>query len=152
MFQHPANTIIVSAELQSITAKYTIPVNKVLNITDKMKMNGSITWDIPQGKWTIVRIGHTTTGRVNSPAPEGGLGYECNKLSKEASTLFFNGLIRKLVEDSKANVGKSIVSTHIDSWEVGLQNWTPGFYEEFKKRRGYDPCSIHACNDGKNRR
>ena len=28
--------------------------------------------------------------------------------------------------------------THIDSWEVGSQNWTPGFREEFQKRFGYD--------------
>lgn len=139
LFQHSPKTMIVPADLQSITSKYTIPGNKVLNISDKMKTDGSITWDIPQGKWTIVRIGHTTTGRTNGAAPDDGLGYECDKLSKDASTLFFNGLIQKLAEDSKANVGKSFVSTHIDSWEVGLQNWTPGFYEEFRKRRGYDP-------------
>ena len=30
------------------------------------------------------------------------------------------------------------VSTHIDSWEVGSQNWTPRMREEFQKRRGYD--------------
>ena len=27
---------------------------------------------------------------------------------------------------------------HIDSWEMGAQNWSPDFREEFKKRRGYD--------------
>ena len=27
---------------------------------------------------------------------------------------------------------------HIDSWEVGSQNWTPRMREEFQKRRGYD--------------
>ncbi len=26
----------------------------------------------------------------------------------------------------------------IDSYEVGFQNWTPGFPEEFQMRRGYD--------------
>ncbi len=28
---------------------------------------------------------------------------------------------------------------HIDSWEMGAQNWTPKLREEFKRRRGYDP-------------
>lgn len=139
LFQTPANTFIALADFQSITPKYTVQARRVLNITDKMKSDGTITWDIPQGKWTILRIGHTTTGKFNHPAPEGGLGYECDKLSKDASTMFFNGLIGKLVADSKPLIGKSFVSTHIDSWEVGAQNWTPGFYEEFKKRRGYDP-------------
>jgi len=139
LFLPPANTIVVPAYLQPITSKYTVQSNQVLNITDKMKSDGTITWNIPQGKWTILRIGHTTTGKFNHPAPEGGLGYECDKLSKDASTMFFNGLIGKLVADSKPLIGKSFISTHIDSWEVGSQNWTPGFYDEFKKRRGYDP-------------
>ncbi len=139
LFLPPAKTIIVPTNFQSIASKYTVQSNQVLNITDKMKSDGTIAWDIPQGKWTILRIGHTTTGKFNHPAPEGGLGYECDKLSKDASTMFFNGLIQKLAVDSKPLVGKSFVSTHIDSWEVGSQNWTPGFYEEFKKRRGYDP-------------
>ena len=28
---------------------------------------------------------------------------------------------------------------HIDSWEMGAQNWTAAFREEFRRRRGYDP-------------
>ena len=28
---------------------------------------------------------------------------------------------------------------HIDSWEMGSQNWSPDFREQFIKRRGYDP-------------
>jgi len=28
---------------------------------------------------------------------------------------------------------------HIDSWEMGSQNWTNDFREQFRKRRGYDP-------------
>ncbi len=27
----------------------------------------------------------------------------------------------------------------MDSWEMGVQNWTPKLRQEFKKRRGYDP-------------
>ena len=41
--------------------------------------------------------------------------------------------------------GKSLVATHIDSWEVGSQNWTPKFREEFQKRRGYDPLPWLPC-------
>ncbi len=36
--------------------------------------------------------------------------------------------------------GKTLVATHIDSWEDGSQNWTPRLREEFRKRRGYDLC------------
>jgi hypothetical protein len=139
MYEPPTNPIFVPAQVQNVSAKYTVDASKVINITAQMGKDGSLNWNIPKGKWTIIRLGHTTTGKFNHPAPEGGLGYECDKLSKEASTIYFNGLIKKLADDSRNLVGKSFVSTHIDSWEVGCDNWTPGFYDEFKKRRGYDP-------------
>jgi hypothetical protein len=34
--------------------------------------------------------------------------------------------------------GKTLVATHVDSWEVGYQNWTKSLPEEFKNRCGYD--------------
>jgi len=34
--------------------------------------------------------------------------------------------------------GKTVVSTHVDSWEAGSGNWTTGFRDEFRRRRGYD--------------
>ena len=39
----------------------------------------------PTGKWTILRFGHTSTGKQNHPAPEAGRGLECDKLSKRAA-------------------------------------------------------------------
>ena len=44
----------------------------------------------------------------------------------------------KLLADQAAVGGKAMTMTHIDSWEVGSQNWTAGFREEFQKRCGYD--------------
>jgi hypothetical protein len=44
-----------------------------------------------------------------------------------------------LIADVGELAGKTLVATHIDSWEVGSQNWTPRFREEFRRRRGYDP-------------
>ena len=35
---------------------------------------GRLTWDVPAGKWTVLRIGHTLTGVVNAPSPEVGRG------------------------------------------------------------------------------
>ena len=104
-----------------------------------MNRGGRFAWDAPAGDWTVLRIGYTTTGKMNHPAPKESLGLECDKLSKEAAEAQFAGLIGKLVEDQRAVGAKSLQFTHIDSWEVGSQNWTPRFREEFRKRRGYDP-------------
>ena len=63
-----------------------------------------------------------------------------DKFRKVAAAAHYNGLMGKVIADNKALTGrgKVLVSTHIDSWEVGTQNWTPKMREEFKNRRGYD--------------
>ena len=132
--------IPLRAAYPELPADATIARGRVLMLTGDAAQNGRVNWDIPEGQWTLLRIGHTSTGKDNHPAPIGGRGLECDKLSKAAAEAAFKGLMGKLIEDSPALVGenKTLVSTHIDSWEVGSQNWTPGFREEFQRRRGYD--------------
>ena len=36
--------------------------DRVVDLTANMDGAGRLTWDVPQGKWTILRIGHTLTG------------------------------------------------------------------------------------------
>ena len=40
----------------------------VKDLTRGTDVEGIVTWDPPEGEWTIVRFGHTTTGRTNKPA------------------------------------------------------------------------------------
>ncbi|MGZ4960990.1 MAG: glycosyl hydrolase [Limisphaerales bacterium] len=114
------------------------PKNSVLDIIDKLNVDGTLTWDVPAGKWKICRIGCTTTGQHNKPAPQSGTGLECDKFSAQAAELHFNNFINKLANDVGPNLGKVFTTTHIDSWEVGSQDWTARMPEEFRKRRGYD--------------
>ena len=127
-----------------LPADSTIAKDRIVMLTGESCKNGRVNWNVPAGKWTLLRIGHTTTGKDNHPAPIDGRGLECDKLSKEAAEVAFNGLMGKVIADSRPLVGeaKTMVSTHIDSWEVGSQNWTPKFREEFQQRRGYDPLPL----------
>ena len=97
------------------------------------------------GAWMVQRIGHTTTGSSTRPPVAGGNGLECDKLSAEAMDAHFAGMMAKLIETAGPLAGKSLVTTHIDSWEVGAQNWTPKLREEFQQRRGYDPLPWLPC-------
>ncbi len=119
-----------------------IPLNQILCLTAQMDSEGKLSWDVPGGKWTIVRFGYTPTGQQNHPSPISGRGLECDKLSREAAEFHFNSFIKNLIEDVGPLAGKTLVATHIDSWEVGLQNWTARLREEFIKRRGYDLLSF----------
>lgn len=122
-----------------IPAELTVRKDGVVDLTPHLGKDNQLTWDVPKGRWTILRIGHTPTGKDNHPAPEPGRGLECDKLSKAGTDAMFSGLMQKLIDDSKPLVGKALVATHIDSWEVGSQNWTKNFRQEFQRLRGYDP-------------
>ena len=98
-----------------------------------------MTWDAPEGDWTILRVGHTPTGKENAPAPIAGRGLEIDKLSREALDAHWAGGIDPILKMVGALAGKSVNGSLIDSYEVGCNNWTPKFREEFIKRRGYDP-------------
>ncbi len=131
--------IATQPKYPAIPAGAAIPPDRVIELTTRMDANGHLVWDAPAGNWTLLRIGHTPTGANNQPAPLDGRGLDCDKLSKEATEAHFNGLMAKLIADVGPLAGKTLVRTHIDSWEVGSQNWTPRFREEFQRLRGYDP-------------
>lgn len=109
-----------------------IPRDQIVDLTGKQE------WDAPEGNWTIVRFGHTPTGAVNAPSPASGRGLEVDKMSREAFDAFWAGGVAPLLKDAGPLVGKSLRNCLVDSYEVGSQNWTPRFREEFKNRRGYD--------------
>jgi hypothetical protein len=122
-----------------VPAEALIDRRQIVDITNKMSADGRLTWDVPAGTWTILRVGYTPTGVTNHPAPEPGLGLECDKLSAEAAEVHFAGMLGKIIGDLGPLAGKTLKDVLIDSYEVGCCNWTPKFRAEFAKRRGYDP-------------
>ena len=111
---------------------------RIVDLTAKMDKTGRLVWDVPPGAWRVLRAGHTSTGAENAPSPASGRGLECDKLSKEGIEAQFSGMMGKLIADVGPGAGRTLVTTHIDSWENGSQNWTPRMREEFQKRRAYD--------------
>lgn len=140
---------IPAASPEQPSAEMIVDQSRVIDLTGRMDASGKLTWEAPAGNWTLMRFGHTSTGAGNAPAPATGGGLECDKLSKEGSTAAFNGLLAKLVADSKDNVGKGFVAGHVDSWENGAQNWTARMPEEFLRRRGYDPLPFLPVMSGR---
>jgi hypothetical protein len=115
-----------------------IDPEKVLDLTPQMDAEGKLSWQAPLGRWTILRIGHTPTGRMQNAPSDTGLGLEIDKFSAEAMEFHFNKYFGDLYEAFRPLAAKGLVGALIDSYEVGMQNWTPTFAEEFQKRRGYD--------------
>jgi hypothetical protein len=112
---------------------------EVIDLTSQLSKDGSLDWDVPPGRWTILRMGYSLTGAKNRPPVAAGLGYEADKLSPEHMGAYFHGYMDPISQALGPLVGKSLRYMLIDSWEAGMQNWTEDMLSEFRRRRGYDP-------------
>jgi hypothetical protein len=134
------NNPVTSLRRYKLDNRALVDREKLIDLSDKMADDGTLDWQAPDGNWIILRVGHTCTGRVGSPPPAGFNGLECDKLSVAAAEAAFNGQIGLLAAENAASTGqgKTLISTHIDSWENGTQTWTPLMRDDFRQRRGYD--------------
>ncbi len=130
---------VLSARAAGYATAGAVQRREVVDLTSKLSADGKLTWQVPAGNWTILRIGYTPTGVDNHPAPKEGDGLECDKMSKSALDAHWAGFMQKILDDIGPLAGKALDCSLIDSYEVGGQNWTPDFRAEFQKRRGYDP-------------
>ncbi len=126
------------ADVPATDAGVSIERARVIDLTSRLR-DGRLEWQVPAGDWTLVRFGHTSTGKNNYPSPAEGKGLEVDKLSRAALDRHFDGFIGKLIAGREPKAAGALTTVHIDSWEVGYQNWTPGFREAFTRLRGYDP-------------
>lgn len=123
---------------QEIPVDLCLPLNKIINLADKLNPDGTLNWKAPKGNWTILRVGHTSTGHTNATAG-GGMGLECDKFNPQAVKLQFDNWYGAALKHGGPEIAKKVLSVfHVDSWECGSQNWSPLFKAEFLKRRGYD--------------
>jgi hypothetical protein len=118
---------------------YSVKATDVIDISDKLAADGTLTWDVPEGEWVILRTGMVPTGIQNSPSPVGGSGLEVDKMSSEYTAYHHDQYIGKIIEKIPAEDRKSFKINVMDSYEKGGQNITDNFVEIFKDRYGYDP-------------
>lgn len=118
-----------------------VNTREVIDISEYMSPDGTLVWDAPEGEWTILRMGARNNGAATRPAPTPGVGMEADKFSAKALENHLANFTGKLFErlDTLFNDKGGIELLHLDSWEMGAQNWNAGFREEFTRRRGYDP-------------
>lgn len=109
---------------------------EIINLTDKFN-NGVLTWNAPEGVWSVIRYGWTCTGASTSTNSDGWQGLSLDHLNPDAFKKFSNDVILPLIKTAQS-VGNSVHFLQTDSWEMGTVGWTNNFANEFRKFRGYD--------------
>ena len=111
----------------------------IINLTAKMAADGSLDWEVPEGKWTVLRMGYSLTGAKNHPDIPAATGLEVDKFSPQYVEDYFRGYTDPIAKALGPLWGKTLCFMTMDSWEAGMQNWTDTMIADFHQRRGYDP-------------
>lgn len=123
---------------QQVADSVCVALNSIIDVTSHMDSNGHLNWKAQAGKWTILRMGYTSTGHTNATGGA-GIGLECDKFNPVAVKLQFDRWFNQAINKSGTALASRVLKIfHVDSWECGSQNWSPVFRAEFKKRRGYE--------------
>ncbi len=124
-----------------VPASEAVAKSDVIDLTSKMRPDGSLDWTPPAGNWVVLRFGYSLLGITNHPATAEATGLEVDKLNSGYVKNYMDGYLDSYKQtvgaDSMGKRGIRYVIT--DSWEAGSQNWTDDMMAQFKKRRGYDP-------------
>ena len=112
---------------------------EVMDITDKLAEDGTLTWEVPDGTWTILRTGLAPTLTTNAPASPEATGLEVDKMSRQHVATHFDAFLGEILRRIPAADRKSFKIVVEDSYETGGQNWTDDMIDVFRARYHYDP-------------
>ncbi|MGB4293331.1 MAG: glycosyl hydrolase [Bacteroidales bacterium] len=111
----------------------------IINITDKLRSDGTLDWTPPEGRWKIMRFGYSLTGRQNHPASPEATGLEVDKLNPDHVRSYFTQYLDMYKDATGGLMGdRGLKYIITDSWEAGVANWTDKMVEEFNRRNSYD--------------
>ena len=117
---------------------YVVKQEEIIDLTSKMDMTGNLTWNVPEGDWSIIRIGYTCTDSHVSTSSGDWQGSVQDYMSKEAFDFYWKDVVEPIFTAAGDHVGTTLKYMETDSWECGGMNWTDNFSEEFQNYRGYD--------------
>ncbi len=104
-------------------------VDEVVDLTGRMDAQGQLTWDVPAGRWTLIRFAYA----LMEDRPN-----DVDILDPAAVERHYQRMGKTLLDDAGPLAGKTITHFYSVSWEGAIPTWTPGFEKYFQRLRGYD--------------
>ncbi len=124
-----------------------IAENEVIDLTPFMNGN-TLSWDAPEGRWTVMRTGMLPTGVKNDPAAVEGRGLEVDKMTSKYLQHHFDSFLGAIMERIPAEERKTFTTVVADSYEKGGQNFSDTFIDDFTAAYGYDPVPFLPVYEG----
>ncbi|MDD4589897.1 MAG: glycosyl hydrolase [Parabacteroides sp.] len=114
-----------------------IPKDSVINLTSQLNEKGFLSWNVPAGRWTILRFGQTAKDQKNHSAPTLATGLDCDKFNTNALDYHLDCMFKKLMPTMEVIARHTKVGLLIDSYEMGEQTWTYDMPEYFEQNCDY---------------
>lgn len=115
-----------------------ILASKIIDLTNFANSDGRLTWNVPNGNWTIVRFGHTVALKDQVVAADSCNGLDVDNLGRQGVQQYEEHFLKPFFEQTLPFHGRSFEGTAIDKVEVGHLQWTRAMTTEFLHRTGYD--------------
>jgi len=111
--------------------------NEIVNLRENLGTDSVLEWDIPEGKWTIMKFECVRDGDPN-----------VDYLSKEAVQLFIQDTHEAYLSHFQEDFGRTIVSTFFDEptlYRAQGRIWTADFNQQFKDHYGFSPETLYPA-------
>ena len=105
---------------------------KPVDLTGKIGPDGFLKWVAPNGDWNVYAVSQKLNGQKVKRAGPGGEGPMLNLIYPEAMPVF----LRSYTEAFNSFKGAKPRAQYHDSYEY-KSDWSPDFFRQFEKRRGY---------------
>jgi glycosyl hydrolase family 106( putative alpha-L-rhamnosidase) len=117
---------ILPSQQPDIAHSQVIPLNRIRR------------WKVPSGPWRIMVFADSPTLMQVKRPTLGMEGYVLDHFNRRALDLFLDAVGNRTLDELKSLGLPPFHSVFCDSLEVEGADWTEGFLEEFRRRRGYD--------------
>lgn len=109
------------------------PNAEVIDLTEEVDHEGNLSWKPSSGTWQLYAAFTGKTRQKVKRAAPGGEGFTLDHFSATA----FKEYLRKY-DSAYGKASRGVQAFYNDSYEVFGANWSPDFFNVFRKRRGYD--------------
>ena len=108
-------------------------------LTNQMQPDGTLNWQVPEGKWHIFVFRQIPTRQLVLGASGTGPQLVLDHFNRAAFAAHAARVGDPLIAVAKPSIGKSLRAIFCDSLELEQYlAWSDDFLNEFNKRRGYD--------------
>jgi len=121
---------------------------KIIMLNNSIAANGVLKWQVPAGKWHIVRYVCFPTGQQLATASPASKGFVLDHFSAAAQEANMNYVIDRIKTGLGSLKNRSLKYLYEDSYEVNSGVWTPLLAEAFQQKYGYSLLSYLPLLNG----